>query len=194
VIGGLQIALLASGDEDAVSFSDDSSPDSRMTSGHRVSITGQVIRERSLNWYYDLLKYFPDVPGELKSESVVARFTSMPLGTRDEIWSQLRHVRIHIVDPRPYRDQTENLLRESWHDKHAPVFLQRAVADGQPWAKRLARLIAEIVAESIVQDSPATRVLEFSRVIRDELIFPEADVKGTSRSFPFIGSAPKIGH
>ena len=174
----LQIALLASGDEDAVSFSDDSSPDSRMTSGHRVSITGQVIRELSLNWYYDLIKYFPDVPGELKSESVVVRFNSMPLRTRDEIWSQLGHVRIHIVDPRPYRDQTENLLRESWRDKHAPALLQRAASEGQPWARRLARMMAELVAESIVQDSPATRVLEFSRLIRDELVLPEFNVKG----------------
>lgn len=191
MISDLQIALLAAGDEDAVSFSDDSSPDSRMTSGHRVSITGQVIRERSLNWYYDLLKYFPDVPGELKSEGVVARFNSMPLRTRDEIWSQLRHVRIHIVDPRPYRDQTENLLRESWRDKHAPVLLQRAVAEGQPWAKQLAKMMAELVAESIVRDSPAARVLEFSRLIRDELIFSEVDLRGTSPIIPVhrFGSA-----
>lgn len=44
--------------------------------------------------------------------------------------------------------------------------------------------MAEIVAESIVRDSPAARVLEFSRLIRDELIFPEFDVKGTSPIIP----------
>jgi hypothetical protein len=155
-----------------------------MTSGHRVSVTGQVIRERSLNWYYALIRLFPDVPGELKSDRVVARFNSLPEQARNAIWADLCHVRIHIVDPRPYRDKTEDLLRESWRQQHAPTLLLRAAAEGQLWARRLAKLMAELVADAIVRDSAAARVLEISRIIRYDSIFPEMEFRGADPVIP----------
>ena len=51
---------------EAKSFTDETSPHKRHSSDRKVSIHGQVIRELSLSWFYDLIKLYPGEPGEVK--------------------------------------------------------------------------------------------------------------------------------
>src|SRR5438309_1382261 len=102
--------MILPGNNQAISFNDDSSP-ARLTGSTKVCVNGQVDRAFSLDWYHRILTLFPDVPGELKSSIIVARFRNLPARTQAAIWLGLSLVRIHIVDPRPHYDRVNNLLR-----------------------------------------------------------------------------------
>jgi len=92
--------IIFTGSNDAVSFTDEGSPDTRIT-GDKVCINGQVNRDLSLDWYYKIIQFFPDVQGELKSKEVEERFRNFPATTQSVIWAGLGRVKIHIVDPGP---------------------------------------------------------------------------------------------
>ena len=103
--------IILDGSGEAISFNDEGSPHSHKTDHTKVYIDAQVNRTLSLDWFYKLLAFFPDVPGELKSGVIVAKFKDLPTETRDRIWRSLSRVRIHIVDPRPHYRQIDNMLR-----------------------------------------------------------------------------------
>ena len=88
--------LILPGDDNAASFCDDGSLDGRLTGRKKVSIEAQVLRHLSLEWFHRLLSLFPDIPGDLKSNSVVTRFYSLPNSTQLAIWKGMSRVRIHI--------------------------------------------------------------------------------------------------
>ncbi len=165
---GIQI-ILAGGSE-AASFNDDTSPDTRMTARSRVCIDAQVIPEKPLDWYYRLLSFCPDLPAELKSTSLVPRFNALPVEARNSIWSGLSGVRIHIVDPRPYRYRIDDLLRRVWGRNDAPALLSQAVAQGLAGAKRLQDRLRECMVHAIIGDSTASRVRRLSRVYNPRML------------------------
>ncbi len=148
---------------EAASFNDDSSPDTRITGRSRVCVDAQVIPENPLDWYYRLLSFCPDLPAELKSTSLVPRFNGLPVETRNAIWSGLSRVRIHIVDPRPYKSRIDDMLRRVWGRNDAPALLSQAVAQGVAGAKRLQDRLRECMVHSIIGDSTASRVRRLSR-------------------------------
>jgi hypothetical protein len=164
---GPRLLIIPTGDDKAISFTDDSSPDARLTGGDKVFINGQVNRDLSLGWYYQIIQLFPDVQGELKSTEVVERFRTFPTGTRDAIWAGLARVKIHIVDPKPHRHKINNILRKAWRNEDAPKLLQQWEKEGLPWAQPFSQQVRAMVADSILQDSTAMRVQFWGRHLLD---------------------------
>jgi hypothetical protein len=78
--------IIFDGNDEAISFNDDSSPRTDQTGGTKVSINAQVDRGSSLDWFYKLLALFPDFPEELKSAIVVGEFNDLPAETRAIVW------------------------------------------------------------------------------------------------------------
>jgi len=149
--------LIGSGHSDAVSFNDVGSPDGRLTSGLKVHINAQVVRTEDLNWYYKLLQLCPDIPGELKSAVVSARFDGLPFMTKAEIWTTLGKVFIHVVDPRPYKSDVDSLLRTAMKREDAPEYVRNSASEGYVWAQSLQQTTQIFAAESILGDSVAAR-------------------------------------
>lgn len=176
--------LIVTGNDEAVSFTDEGSPDTRVT-GDKVCINGQVNRDLSLDWYYKIIQFFPDVQGELKSKEVAERFKNFPAATRSVIWAGLGRVKIHIVDPRPHRHRVNNILRRAWKNDQAPQLLFQWEREGRPDAKYFSGLLRNMVADSILQDSTAARVQFLGRIFLDPfgLIEPDESLR------PFFGGA-----
>ncbi len=159
--------IIFDGNGDAISFNDETSPDTRYTGLTKVHINGQFNRGLALEWFYKLLALFPDIPGELKSAVVVSKFKDLSPEIRNTIWSGLSSVRIHIVDPRPNYRRGDDLLREIWKDEGAPEMLRQMAEKGVSGARSLLARLREIVAESILKDSTAVRVQELGRALVD---------------------------
>lgn len=149
--------IIGGGHPGAVSFNDVGSPDGRHTSGLKVHINAQVVRVEDLNWYYKLLQRSPDIPGELKSQVVSAKFDDLPFLTKTEIWVTLGKVFIHVVDPRPYKSDIDSLLRTVMKRDDAPEYLRRSASEGYDWAQSLQQRTQMFAADSILSDSVAAR-------------------------------------
>jgi hypothetical protein len=158
--------LIFTGNNEAVSFTDEGSPDTRVT-GDKICINGQVNRDLSLDWFYRVIQFFPDAQGELKSKEVAERFKNFPTEARAAIWMGMRGVKIHIVDPRPHRLRIDNVLRNAWKTHQAPKLLAQGIREGQPYAKYISALLRDMVADSILQDSTAMRVQFLGRAFLD---------------------------
>lgn len=158
--------IILTGNNEAVSFTDEGSPDARVT-GDKVCINGQVNRDLSLDWYYKIIQFFPDVQGELKSKEVAERFKNFPASTRSVIWAGLGRVKIHIVDPRSHRHRVNNILRRAWKDDQAPQLLAQGEKEGRPDAKYFSAHLRNMVADSILRDSTAARVQFLGRILLD---------------------------
>src|SRR5262245_22558424 len=129
--------IISSYPHEAVSFTDDTSPDTRNSKKRNVSIHAQVRRDQKLDWYYDFLSLCQRERGELKSEKIRAIYASLPAPRRTKLWETLQEVRINIADPLPYMARTEQLAAEAFDKKDAiDVIRQRAIAN-DPLAKDL---------------------------------------------------------
>jgi hypothetical protein len=177
--------IIFDGDGDALSFNDEGSPDSRQTGRTKVHINAQVNRSLSLDWFYRLLAFFPDIKTELKSGIIVAKFKDLPIETRDRIWRSLYRVRIHIVDPRPHYRKAANMLRNSWKNDDAPEKLRQLAAEGSPVAQYILATMREMVADSILRRSAAMRVQSLAHALSDPLFA----VPLPNELHPFFGSS-----
>lgn len=162
--------ILLPGDADARSFNDDSSPDTRVTSNLKVSVDAQVIPGSSLAWYYDLLLTCGPSTGELKSSVVWEKFLGCPTEEQERIWKGLSKVRIHIVDPRPYKESADNILRAMWKRHDAPEVLSQLRKEGRPEASFLNQSLTRFAAQQIVDDSSAGRAHSLAYYAADLLI------------------------
>lgn len=185
--------ILLSKDGDAISFNDDGSPNSRKTGGTKVCINGQVNRALSVDWFYQLLALFPDIPGELKSARVVAGFNNLPSEKCNSIWRSLRRVQIHIVDARPYYREIEELFRRVSGRDETLEGLRQMAADGDVTAQFRLALARQFVAESILHHSTAVRLQSLGRAFSD----PFGEMETPEALSPFFGdsrldSAPLI--
>jgi hypothetical protein len=160
------IVFIFTGNDAAVSFTDEGSPDTRVT-GDKVCVNGQVDRTLPLDWYYKIIQFFPDAQGELKSKEVVERFKNFPAATRSLIWAGLSRVKIHIVDPRSHRHRINNILRRAWKNDQAPQLLVQWKREGHPTARYFSAQLRNMVADSILQDSTAVRVQFLGRAFLD---------------------------
>ena len=161
--------IILSGDDRAISFTDERSPDTRRVTGEKICIDGQVIRDLSLDWYYKIIQRFPDVLGELKSKEVAERFRTFPAEIRNPIWVGLGQVKIRIVDPRSHRHKINNILRRAWKNEDAPKLLNRWEKEGMPYARSLSAQLREMVANLILHDSTARRVEFLGRALLDPI-------------------------
>ena len=164
--------ILLPGDAEARSFNDDSSPDTRVTSNLKVSVDAQVIPGSSLAWYYDLLLMCGPSSGELKSSIVWEKFRDRPNEEQTRIWKGLSKVRIHIVDPRPYKESTDAFLRRLMNRHDAPHLLAQWKKEGKPEASYLNSVLTRFAAQRIVDDSSAGRAHAMAYYAADMLIGP----------------------
>jgi hypothetical protein len=159
--------IILPGDFDAVSFNDDTSLDGRVCSGPKIFVNAQVFGQNTveLEWFFRLLLLCPTFAGELKSEAVWSQFGTLRSDERDLIWVGLSKVRIHIVDPRPYVDRSNDVLRRAWHRNNAPELLARMSGEGVLGASRLRAELVKFTASSILMDSTAVRVNQLGRAL-----------------------------
>jgi len=160
------VFFIFSGDDSAISFSDDGSPDSRRTGGTKVCINGQVDRALSLDWYFQLIAFFPDIPGELKSKRIAEIFRSLPPVTQFRIWRSLSRVKIHIVDPRPHYARIRNIVRRSMNRPDALQLLDAIPMRDSP-SKTMGDYMREVIAERVLSDSAARRVQSLAHILAD---------------------------
>lgn len=154
------VVLIGSAAEDLASIIDESSPDTRQTGRCKVPIYAQVIRENSLDWFFDLLALHPDVPSELKSARVIESLESLPLHSRARIWSGLREVRIHVTDPRPYLED-RNRIYFSVVGKPFPFDeLRYAARKGDQNARDFLNVSEDFVARMILHESVPYRLAQ----------------------------------
>lgn len=161
-------SVIPPGNANARSFNDDSSPDSRLTADLKVSVNAQVLPGSSLDWYYRILQLCASVRGELKSAEVWPRFQAVQGQNRDLIWAGLSRVRIHIVDPRPYRSRFNHILRGVLKVDNPSVFLRERVASKEPFAVWLSQQGQIFTADRILSDSVGARVHSVSRFVSDQ--------------------------
>jgi hypothetical protein len=140
---------------EAVSFTDDTSPDTRNSKKRNVSIHAQVRKDKKLDWYFDFLSLCQKERGELKSQKVRAVYLRLPAPRRAKLWESLQEVRINITDPLPYMARTEQVAAEVFDKKDAiEVIRARAIANDQI-AKDLLEMLNNHTAESILLDAPS---------------------------------------
>jgi hypothetical protein len=148
---------------EAASFNDDSSPDTRLTSGQKLSVNAQVVPESALDWFYRVLQLCESIPGELKSANVWERFRTLRGENKAHIWTGLSKVQIHIVDPRPYRKTFDEILKEIIPVDDPTAFLRQQLAAKAPFAIWLSMKSQVFTAERILDDSMASRVHSVSK-------------------------------
>jgi hypothetical protein len=163
--------VIQPGDPRAASFNDDSSPDTRLTSGQKISVNAQVVAEAPFDWYYRILQLCESIQGELKSAEVWPRFQAIHGENKERIWAGLSKVRIHIVDPRPYRSTLDNTVREIFRCNDPATFLRQQVALKEPRAVFVSQQVQLFTAERILSDSVASRVHQVSKFLNDEPLF-----------------------
>ena len=165
--------ILYGGPADAISFTDDTSLDTRKTAGSKVSIHCQVLRERPLDWHYSLRWRAPHNPGELKSGDVTAVFLSLSEAERRNIFCTLKSVRVHITDPRPYIADVDQMLARVLPRVNARDFLARLEQAQKKVAEPIQRKSRQSVARRMLMDSPAERLKLMHRAVTRLPEFPE---------------------
>ena len=121
----------------------------------------------SLDWYYQLISFFPDIAGELKSAIIVAHFRSLPSETQIRIWRDLSLVKIHIVDPRPHFVRIRNMVLQSLNRPDALELVEVMEMQDQPCPKSLGDYLRETIAERILNESTAMRLQSLSQILND---------------------------
>lgn len=152
--------IISSYPHEAVSFTDDTSPDTRNSKKRNVSIHAQVRKNKKLDWYFDFLSLCQKERGELKSQKVRAIYREMPAPRRAKLWETLQDVQINITDPLPYMARTEQLAAEVFSRKDAIEFIRGRAVANDAVAKDLLEKLNNHTAESILLDAPS-RTLSF---------------------------------
>lgn len=178
--------FILNGDDNAISFNDDGSPDSRRTGGTKVCINAQVDRALPLDWYFQLIALFPDLPGELKSKRIAETFRSLPPATQFRIWHSLSRVKIHIVDPRRHYAWIRNIVRRSMKRPDALQLVDGIPMQGLPYPKMMGDYLREVVAERVLNDSAAMRLQSLAHILADPFggEFDNSDVPWLRRREP----------
>ena len=140
---------------EAVSFTDDTSPDTRTSKKRNVSIHAQVRKEKKLDWYFDFFSLCQKERGELKSAKVRAMYATLPAPRRRKLWDTLQDVQINITDPLPYMARTEQMAAEAFSRKDAIEFIRARAVANDPLAKDLLEKLNNHTAENILLDAPA---------------------------------------
>ncbi len=136
--------IIQSGPENAVSFTDDTSPDLQHEPERKVSIHAQVMKHHPLDWYYEILSLFPDVPGELKSEKILKNFPNLRKDKQRLIWSGLKRVRINIVDTLPHQAPWIKSLKEVSGRDDVLEMLRHKARQGEEFARNILNMMDEM--------------------------------------------------
>lgn len=152
----------------SASFTDETTPHTMFTGGHRVVVAATIPHDDPLGWLFDLTAAMSSASGEVKSEAALAKLRDLPGAQRHSILAGMRSARIHVCDQRPYRDKIEVDLISLYGDRMAFKSLL-AASKSDPLAHRLVELFNEAVARQILIDSPVTTVSYRVQTMVEEL-------------------------
>jgi hypothetical protein len=158
--------IIQAGPADAVSFTDDTSPNLQRELDRRVSIHAQVMKESLLDWYYDILGLYRDVSGELKSETVLSHFSNLHKETQERIWSGLRVVRINVVDTFPHQALLNESLKMVTSRDNVVEILRRKAQRGDQFAREILKMMDDMTAKLVIEDSPARQFMLYANLLR----------------------------
>ena len=167
--------ILTAGSEDAVSFTDDTSLNTLKTERSKVSIHCQTERERPLDWYYSLLWRAPIKSGEVKSKDITDLFLALAPPERRQILNTLKHVRVNITDPRPYKADIKAMLGSIVPRVDAEEFLRRLEHAEKRVAENVRRTTRRFAAHRMLWDSPSERLRLRHRVLTWFPSWPELE-------------------
>jgi hypothetical protein len=142
---------------EARSFTDETSPQ-KPSSDRKISIHGQVIKDLSLSWYYDLMKLYPGESAEVKSTRILQEFHNLPRDFRERVWSGMKRVIINIVDSLSYQTDLKQILSDIYENDKIHEMLKRNARQGDAFARQMLRRMDETVTLWIIQDSPPERL------------------------------------
>lgn len=150
--------FIQAGPAEAVSFTDDTSPNLQAVKKRNVSISAKVRRDTPLDWYYDLINLCRNIKGELKSTDVIHAYLTMKRYERARMWDTLKEVQINITDPLPYQGRLQETVKKSLKRDDAVDYIrQRAIAK-DPHAMKMLEFMNNRTAESILFDAPSARL------------------------------------
>jgi hypothetical protein len=158
--------VIQPGPSEAISFTDDTSPNLEREPDRKVSIHAQVVRTDNLGWYYVILSLYRDVSGELKSEKVLSNFPNLPKAKQDEIWVGLKDVRINVVDTLPFQAPFTKSITEFAQRDDALAILKDNARRGSDSAKQLLKFMTESVTKMLVRSAPAKQFMFTARLMR----------------------------
>jgi hypothetical protein len=144
--------------KEAKSFTDEASPRKPAAPDRKVSIHGQVIRELSLKWFYDLRKLYPGEKPEVKSTRILEEFHNLPRDFRERTWAGMKHVIINIVDSLSYQTDLKQIIRNIFKNDKIHELLKRNAKLGDEFSKNILAYMDETVTKWIIQDSPPERL------------------------------------
>lgn len=159
--------IIEAGPEEAVSFTDDTSPDTRQTKKRNVSIHAKVRRGNPLTWYYDLIKPFQQKTGELKSSNVLIVFKKLTPLHRARLWDTLKEVQINITDSLPYQERASGGLKRALNRDDAVDYIRQKAIANDPHAKMLLEMLNNHTAESILLDAPSRKLTSLAYYARN---------------------------
>jgi hypothetical protein len=152
-----------SGPESAISFTDDTSPDTRRTRQRHVSIHATVIKEKRHDWYYEILKLFPGFKEELKSTQVLESYKNLPREKQQVIWNTLKDVHIHITDSLPLQASFEKVVQNAVRRPDGFELLKQRAYQGDETAKKLLGMVNDGIAKSIIRSGLSKHLKSFIR-------------------------------
>jgi hypothetical protein len=158
--------IIQPGPENAVTFTDDTSPNLQNEPERRVSIHAQVVRSDELGWFFEILSLYRDIAGELKSDKVLANFPNLPKSKQGYIWEGLKNVRIHVVDTLPYHAPWAKDLKEIAGRDDAMDMLKDRARKGEDSAKQLLKFMDEFMTKMVVDCSPAKQFMAMASFMR----------------------------
>jgi hypothetical protein len=158
-----EVIYIEENPSEAKSFTDETSPRKSTASDRKVSIHGQVIRELSLKWVYDLRKLYPGESWEVKSARILEEFHNLPRDFREGIWSGMKHVIINIVDSLSYQTDLKQILRNIYKNDKIHELLKQNAKLGDEFSKKILAHMDETVTLWIIQDSPPERLKQEMR-------------------------------
>ena len=148
-------------------FSDETSPDSRQTGGQKVPVYATVARDTPIGWYHDLVAYFPDASGEVKSSRILRGFEDLPSNIQARVWKGLREVAIHVSDPRPYLGFFDGAFEEGLGRKFPERELMERRKRGDKVATYLLEERERRTAQTMLYDSVERRLRDMVRSAAD---------------------------
>ena len=174
------------GPSGVASFTDESSPDSRETDNIKVSVNAQVLPQYRPDWFFELIYYFPDIPGELKSVPILNHFNNLPTKSKNKVWLGLSKVRIHITDPRPYISEVNFILREITGILEPFKLLRYLTLKRDDIARWFLEINLMFIAEKIYRDSPSQGIERYLLIPR-EILEKESEtrIRNTSKFISF---------
>lgn len=155
--------ILLSGPDNAVSFTDDTSPDTHRSKRRNVSIHASVIRGKRLDWYYEILKLFPGFQDELKSTQVLESYKNLPRAKQQTIWNTVKDVHIQVTDALPIEARFDKMVQDAAKNSDGMNLLRQRASQGDEVSKMILNMLNDGMAKLIIGSGLSKSLTHFIR-------------------------------